>query len=62
MSKTYKDFTGNDEQLNEFLGAGTALNLAGKVVNRAKQTWDNYGKKELGRTKGSDEKGFSKAS
>ena len=59
MSKTYKEFT-RDQPLEEFKIPG--LGLLGKVVNRAKQTWDNYGKKELGRTKGSDEKGFSKAS
>ena len=65
MSKSYKEFSHEEEQLDEILGIGTAAKLAGKglgwVWNNAKKAWEG-GKQELGVSKGSDEKGFSKAS
>ena len=57
MSKSYKQFSEEAQQLDEFIGK--LIDLAGKVV---KNTIDGGRKKELGVSKGSDEKGFPKAS
>lgn len=67
MSKSYRQFTEEAEQLDELVGDAIKFpfKLAGGAVkgvyNMAKRAWE-AGKKELGVSKGSDEKGFSKAS